>query len=276
VDYADVLRLQMFPELIKAACSMFGAWGAATANTSSPGSLHQLRALDWGIDNPLPPYSRLTVYHPSEGQPFATLGWAGFVGSMTGYSQASAICEKVWYEYNGTSSRSGIPWHFLARDILQFDTSLADAFNRIINAQRTCSIFLGVGSNHTNQFRVVEYSYDYVKIFDPLNIWNTPAHPQLPDVVYVDKHVQPGGRGSGDPCMGSILSKNYGKLDAIMAIQELVSVFETGDLHIGFYDFGANAMYVSVAQGNTPAYARPFFRFDMNALFAQPNSTATA
>jgi len=45
VPYQQLLQIQMFPELIKAACSMYGAWDQATANATSPGRLFQLRAL---------------------------------------------------------------------------------------------------------------------------------------------------------------------------------------------------------------------------------------
>jgi len=49
----------MFPELIKASCTMFGAWGPAIAHT--PGTLLQLRALDWGLGSPLANYSVVVV-----------------------------------------------------------------------------------------------------------------------------------------------------------------------------------------------------------------------
>ncbi len=39
----DIMRVALFPELTKMSCSMFGAWGPATANTTS--KLVQLRAL---------------------------------------------------------------------------------------------------------------------------------------------------------------------------------------------------------------------------------------
>jgi hypothetical protein len=39
----DIMRMALFPELIKMSCSMFGAWGPATASTNS--KLVQLRAL---------------------------------------------------------------------------------------------------------------------------------------------------------------------------------------------------------------------------------------
>ena len=39
----DIMRVSLFPELTRMSCSMFGAWGPATANTAS--KLVQLRAL---------------------------------------------------------------------------------------------------------------------------------------------------------------------------------------------------------------------------------------
>ena len=72
----------MIPELVKAACSMLGAWGPATAKSTA--GLLQLRALDWGLDSPLVQFHQLTIYHPSDGsRAFVTMGWTGFVGAIT-------------------------------------------------------------------------------------------------------------------------------------------------------------------------------------------------
>ena len=50
VSYDDALRFHLFPELIKASCSMFGAWGPALANfrwpwTGSLDRVHEPREL---------------------------------------------------------------------------------------------------------------------------------------------------------------------------------------------------------------------------------------
>jgi hypothetical protein len=49
VDYKDIRRLNLFPEITKAACSIAGVWG----NASKTGKLLQLRALDWDKDSPV-------------------------------------------------------------------------------------------------------------------------------------------------------------------------------------------------------------------------------
>lgn len=265
VPSADVINLHMFPELIKAACSMYGAWGTAINQTQ--GTLFQLRALDWGVNSPLTDVPQVTVYHPDNGHPFLILTFSGFIGALTGYSGWMGLCEKVWLHYNGTSSRIGYPWHFLTRDILQFDVDISSAINRIEQTERTCSIFLGLGDNSTNQFRVVEYAHEYAKVFDPLN-YPKQDHPYFPDVVYVDKHTQP----SSDPCMPSLLSQYYGNLNISNAIA-VVSLFQTGDLHAAFYDHGASKVYISVAQYNAsqpdssiPAYDRQWMALDFVSL----------
>ncbi|EFA74526.1 acid ceramidase-like protein [Heterostelium album PN500] len=270
IPYKTVLRLHMFPELIKAACSMIGAWGGATANSG----LLQLRALDFNPEAPLRYHPVVIVSHPTDGgNTFSSLAWAGFIGTMTGYSQRTAICEKYWFAYNGTSSRSGTPWHFLLRDILQYDSSIDDALNRIYNAHRTCSIYVGLGSNTTNDFRAVEYSHQVVRVFDdqtpfPAFAPQPAAHPLIPEVVYIDKHVQP----SNDACLSSVLQKQHGAIN-VQTYIDITGLAETGDLHAAVYDFTANQMYVSVASQDPsvipiiPAYQRQFLQIDLEYFF---------
>ena len=135
IPYVMVARLNMIPELIKAKCSMVGAWGNAIINGNANGSLVQMRALDNGEESPLPDYPTLAVYHTSDigngkgknkgkgkgkgkekfikndkndknnknGQSgnglndYTVLAYPGFVGAFTGYSNAQlGICEKYW------------------------------------------------------------------------------------------------------------------------------------------------------------------------------------
>lgn len=127
-----------------------------------PPELLQLRALDWAVNGPFQQFPAVLVYHPSTNNTnnFSLFSFVGFVGALTGVSDSPiGICEKVWLKYNGTSSREGIPWHFLLRDILMWDKSVDDAINRVNDASRTCSIFIGVGDPE-NKFRVMEYSYE--------------------------------------------------------------------------------------------------------------------
>ena len=102
VDLATLRRVAMIAEWTRASCSIVGAWGAATPT----GALTQLRALDWDTDGPFQKFPAVAVFHPPAGQgfAFATLGWAGMLGAITGVSSSGlALSEKVWDAYTGSA-----------------------------------------------------------------------------------------------------------------------------------------------------------------------------
>jgi isopenicillin-N N-acyltransferase-like protein len=185
-------------------------------------------------------------------------------------SSPVGVCEKVFLAYNGTDTRNGIPFTLMLRDILEFDTSIEDALSRMESVKRTCSIWVGVGSpSSPEKFTVVQYDREFVRHFNDSNLEaSNPQHPQLPDVVYVDKNKQP----SHDPCLGSLLQSAHGAITP-EALVRVASMHETGDTHVAVYDFLHMQMLVSnaspfVNNSVVPAYNRAFVRLDMKALFA--------
>lgn len=297
VSYEDLRRLNLLPELIKASCTVLGAWKEAT---TASGLIH-LRGLDWDDQAPIAKYATVTIYHPNasyEGytehfhkyykqynytsHTFANFGYPGLIGSLNAYSEASiGLGEKVWItEEKDITTRFGNPWTYVLRDVVQFADSIDTALTMLANAQRTCSIHLGLGSTERNSsnsdddtigFRGIEYSARELNIFDWQDMFNTRAHPRLRDVVYWDKHVQP----SNNPCLGSLLVEAYGKLDAPTIIRNITSLSETGDTLNLVLDYAENAAYLAFSapddpQGPLEAYKRVHTRLDMAKLFAEP------
>jgi isopenicillin-N N-acyltransferase-like protein len=263
-------RLTVFPDLVRAHCTMVGAWGSATTPEFSD-SLVQLRALDWATNSHLQQWPLVTVCYTSGGGAFSTLGWPMFLGALTGMSSSPVgVCEKVFLAYNGTDTRNGIPFTLMLRDILEFDSSVGEALKRMESVKRTCSIWVGVGAPASpEKFTVVQYDREFVRHFNDSNLETlNPQHPQLSDVLYVDKHVQP----SHDPCLGSLLQDAHGAITPEMLVR-VASVHETGDTHVAVYDFLRMQMLVSnasplVNNSVTSAYNRAFVRLDMKSLFA--------
>lgn len=271
IDAMMFMHIALFPELIRMSCSMFGAWGPATANTTS--RLVQLRALDWSTDGPFQQFPVVVVYHPGPGygQTFSSMSWAGMMGAITGYSAAQmAISEKVWDHYKGANSMAGYPATFLLEDILRFDMDTDQALSRIASANRTCSIFIGVGDKYNNQFKAIEYSHQVVNVFNDRNYPTYPNHDQFQSLVFVDKHTQP----SSDPCFNTLLLKYYGSLDPTTTLKYITSQFQTGDMHIAIYDFENGMMYVANALPPNAtgyisnAYDNTFIALNMTHLFA--------
>lgn len=119
-----IKRVNMLPELIRMACTAYGAWGKATPT----GDLTQIRALDFG-SGPFGNYTILAVYRslPSASEQeraFATVMFPGMVGVITGVSDKGVgISEKVWMTYDTPSLQPGTydgePDVFVLRDLLQ-------------------------------------------------------------------------------------------------------------------------------------------------------------
>lgn len=281
INNDHLMNLVLFPELIKAGCSMIGAWGKATAGGA--GGLIQLRALDWTTNGPFQKFPVLINWHPTQqpGAPFAgfnhtVLSWAGLVGAITGWSASGiSISEKVWLQYSGVENIVGEPFTFVLQDMLwgeanpnqpttapywDIDACLA----KVASTNRTCSIWMGIGDTKSSSFRMVSYGFEQVNIYNDVNFpFYPPWHQQFDDLVFVNKHVQP----SHDSCMNDLIAQAYGAMTAADVLH-ITSSDHSGDMHAAIMDHGTGYMYVSNASPYvngtvTPAYARQFIRVDM-------------
>eukprot|EP01102_Stenamoeba_stenopodia_P020893 TRINITY_DN8296_c0_g1_i1.p1 TRINITY_DN8296_c0_g1~~TRINITY_DN8296_c0_g1_i1.p1 ORF type:complete len:480 (-),score=84.84 TRINITY_DN8296_c0_g1_i1:72-1430(-) len=288
-DYKTIRRIHMIGELTKGACSMFGAWGNAVANAGT--RLLQLRALDWDVDGPFKDYPQVTVYHPDPvdptyavpAQPFANVGFTGWIGSITGMSSVQTAISEIGVSFPdstfGSDSRFGTPFTFLLRDILEFDYTGDDAINRIANADRTCSLILGVGDGKLPMFRGIQYSASVARFFDDMNMQplNATWHPRMENIVYYGMDWLCPGYNS---VLHKQLAANYGQINAATTIRDIVPIVQTGDLHVAVYDLDNNQMYVSYARasgdtvGAVLAYDRTFYQLNMTNIFAveRPNA----
>lgn len=271
----------MIGELTQGDCSMFGAWGAATADSK----MISLRALDWDTDAPFKDYPAVIVYHPSDnGHAFANVGFLAWIGSMTGQSSSRLSIHEIGVSFPdntnfGNETYEGIPFVYLLRDILQFDNSYSDTVNRITNANRTCDLILGVGDGNANTFRGFAYSASQLEVYDDKNLepWNNTAdtwHPRIPDIVYwgMDWLCPAYSRP-----LAHQLQSLYGNITPENTISNITSIVQTGDVHLAVYDLTEQLMYVSfMASTNSSvpepqmAYDRQFTRLNLTDLFSAP------
>ncbi len=114
-----VKSLNMLPELIRMACTAFGAWGKATSGKG----LTQVRALDFGGG----PFANFTVVQVHRGDPnsgaFVSVAFPAFAGVITGVSQSGiGVSEKVFMVTGAdipAGSYEGEADVLVLRDILQ-------------------------------------------------------------------------------------------------------------------------------------------------------------
>ena len=128
-----IIRANMLPELTQAACTVFGAFGSATAD----GKLYHLRALDWEPKAQVNQYPTVIIYDSTEenSKPFANIGYMGLIGSLTAMSKIGiSIGEKVMYVISPKDypvapefTYVGKPWMYVLRDTVQFSNNVEEA-----------------------------------------------------------------------------------------------------------------------------------------------------
>lgn len=274
LDYMRILRIHMIGELTKGDCSMMGAWGSAVKH---PGSLLQLRALDWNTDGPFKDFPQVTVYHPSnprDGHAFANIGWTGWIGSITGFNSKQMAISEIGVSFPDASfkseSRFGIPFTYILRDVLQFDSSLDDAMHRMQYAHRTCNLILGVGDGKISQFRGIQYSASVANFYNDTDMEPTASwHPKIQDVVYYGMDwLCPGF----SEVLARQITKHHGNLSPDVIIRDVVSIEQSGSLHIAVYDLTNNQVFIANARGTgesgpLDAFDRTFVKLNATALF---------
>lgn len=249
VDRDALVEINMIPEYTKAGCSILGAWGKATKNNE----LLHLRALDWDYNAPINNFPAIMVYHSTEkgSKPFANVGWPGFVGSITGFAENIGIGEKFrGQSTNENETRFGKPWNYAVRDVLQFSNHIDEALEQLGETDRTCSIFLGVGSKVNNTFRLIEYSKKEFTVYHDKNFPFTAKHGQFDDVVYMPVH------DDNSECFNDLLKENYGKIDADWVMRTLAPLHKTGDTQLAVYRYATKELLIQYSRAGVPAYKR--------------------
>jgi hypothetical protein len=84
-------------------------------------------------------------------------------------------------------------------------------------------------ANLPADFKLVASSWEQLHVYNPENFPSyPPAHPYFPDLVFVNKHVQP----SRETCMGDLMEWGYGSFEAMDFFQTVTALEQTGDMHI--------------------------------------------
>lgn len=269
-------QVNMLPELIRMACTAYGAWGKATGNKG----LVQLRALDFGSG----PWANFTVIQVHRGpdmkSPFVSVSFPGFVGVITGVSMTGiGISEKVWMTYDTPDllpgSYNGQSDIFVLRDILQNSGSKKEAEEFVRNVNRTWAIWIGIGDHVTQEFDLVGYQQSSVEVYTDVTAPTMTGQPYLESVAYVDKHPQPSGEGPTGT-LPTALTDFYGQISQETS-KTIIQYHQTGDVHIASYDFTAGQMYVAIGKidkdgsyGSNDsgcAYNRPYLNFVLSDLW---------
>lgn len=170
LDFNDVCLANIFPELFH--CSGFALFGKATADEKM---LHG-RILDYMTRAGLQKFAVIIIEQPIDHYAFVNVGYAGFIGSVTGMNEKQIAIGEMGG--GGKGRWDGMPMTFLLRKALEESDTLEEAVNIFRNAHRTCGYYYVISDAKIPDARGLDCTPDTFKVIDPGK-----AYPKLPHPV---------------------------------------------------------------------------------------------
>ena len=176
----ELYRLHAVPDRTYA-CANFAAWGGATSDRQV---IHG-RNLDWNIEIGIQDFATVFVVRQEGKGAFINIGWAGFIGVLTGISDAQISIGQIGAETKDTSKK-GMPMIFIMRRVLEEAQTLRQARKLIAGIPRTVGTNYVVADAIERQGLVIETTASHERSFeadDPIEHGIAYARP-LPYVVF--------------------------------------------------------------------------------------------
>ncbi len=262
-------RLQLaniFPALFH--CSGFAIWGEATQNETL---LHG-RVLDYMTDAGLQKYALVTIAEPNGYHGFVNVGYAGFIGSVTGMNDRQVAIGEMGG--GGVGDWDGVPMAYLFRMALEQADTLDEAVAVFREHRRTCEYYYVISDGKIPDARALECRPDEFTVIEP-----NQSYPKLPvavnDAVLLSEdqryHI-----------LAQRVVKDYGQFDAAAAIDLMDRpVAMRGNLHNCLFAPQQLELWVANAAdpGQTPDYQackQTYYHYDMKRLLDVFHAQAAA
>ena len=291
VPLVELERLHAIPDRTYS-CSNFAAWGRATAD----GRLIHVRNLDWNIKAGIQRSAVVFVVRPSGKHAFVNVGWAGFIGVLSGVNDAQISIGQVGAETVDATFR-GEPMVFLMRRVLEEADGVDEAARLIRGATRTVGVNYVVADAKARRALAIETTRRHVRVFeadDPAEHLVSYARPMVDAVfradVAVDSAIRdrqlashgeprrpglepPGGSAYDVRYLGQAagLQAHVGRLDpaAARSIARVVAP----DSNVQSMIVAWPDLWVANARGTTPAARTTYHHLDLEQLFGRRASS---
>jgi hypothetical protein len=285
VSLRDLWRVHAIPDRTYA-CSGLAVWGRATAD----GRLIHTRNLDWTIEVGIQRHAAVLVVHPAGKHAFVNVGWAGFIGALTGINDRQISIGQIGAE-TADMTYAGLPMTFLMRRVLEEADDLEEAVRLIREAPRTVGVNYVVSDANAKRAVVIETTRSHVAVFEADDVTEhrvAYARP-LTDAVFRadtavdaairDRQLASGGnpRAPGlEPPTGSAyevrylgqsagILAHYGRIDVETAKEIANAVAPNSNVQSVI--FAWPELWVANARGLTPAAHTTYHQLDLPTLF---------
>jgi hypothetical protein len=243
--------LNVFPELFH--CSGFALFGSATKD----GKLYHGRVLDYMTAIGLQDAATTFVMDVEGRIPFVNVGYAGFIGSVTGMNaQAVSLGEMGGA---GEGEWDGVPMATLMRRALEECSTLEEVMDLWKNSPRTCEYYYVFADGKTNRAVGVAAVPEKVEFVFPGE-----GHPLLgegiPDAVVLSA-------GSRLEKLRERVQEKHGQIDAEAAMWLMSRpVAMQSNLHNVLFVPADGVLYVANADHRRPAAECHYVRLDLGEL----------
>ncbi len=243
--------LNVFPELFH--CSGFAVFGSATKD----GRLYHGRVLDYMTAIGLQDAATTFVVTPDGHIPFANIGYAGFVGSVSGMNLESISLGEMGGR--GEGNWDGVPMATLMRRALEECRTLDEVKSLWAENPRTCEYYYVFADGKANQAVGVAATPEKIEFIEPGQ-----SHEQLGEGIRDTVVLSAGSRLQE---LRRRVTESHGQIDADVA-QWLMSrpVAMQSNLHNVLFVPQDGIFYVANASHTKPAAETPYVRLDLREL----------
>ena len=250
VSQRDGRFANLFPERFH--CTGVAVRGKATVD----GRVLHARVLDYMRDIHLQQAATVTVFMPEGYNTWMTLGYAGFIGTVTAINEKGLAVGEMGGR--GEGDWDGMPMSYLLRDIMERAATVDEALDILRETPRTCEYYY-VFSDKSRAMAGVHCEARQMTVMQPGQ-----QHPNLPLVP--EETVLVSGFDRAE-VLSKRLQESYGRIDVPRMIEIIKRpVAMNSNLHNAIFAAETLEMWCADAGRHTLACDEPYAHFNLTEL----------
>ncbi len=250
VSLRDGHYANFFPERFH--CSGVAVRGKASAD----GSVVHARVLDYMRDIHLQTCAAVQVFAPQGRNAWMSLGYAGFVGTVTAMNEKGLAVGEMGGR--GEGDWDGMPMSLLLREIMERAETVEQALDILRNTPRTCEYYY-VFSDRERNLAAVRAVPSEVLVLRPGE-----QHPLLPPVPEDTVFISANRRAE---VLSQRLHQHFGRIDPALMMEIIKRpVAMNSNLHDAIMQPESLDMWVADAGRYTPACDEPYVQVNLGRL----------
>jgi len=252
ISARDGRAANFFPELFH--CSGVAVRNSATTD----GMLLHARVLDYMRDINLQKHALVQVWMPAGHHAWMSLGYAGFIGSVTCMNEKGLAIGEMGGR--GEGKWDGMPMNFLLREVMERAATVREAVEIMRATPRTCEYYYVISDRSKDMVGICA-TPEAVEVLEA-----GAQHPKLPTVPQDTVMMSAGSRAEK---LSERLIAQRGKID-VSAMIELIKrpVAMSSNLHNAIFRPETLDMWCADAGAKTPACNEPYVRVNLGELMA--------